>query len=607
MAKQDPYELLSDGAKTTLTAPGGVVLGYGPGPGLSQAMFWNRVGSLFSCYRPAVAQLTLFDLAQPHAPVALTQAGCTWEPNHVQARWAADGVTIAEDRFATKRGLVSRLRLTSTSEAQRSWLLLFHGQVQQWAFFDYQRGVDEPQVRCETHPRAGRIIITQPHPHHGLPAMSSVQTLCFGKPLACYGSCLSEGDLRTLWHDHGALESLRLRLGQTGGRFVEQLSGADAAPAVFSHRQPLYYAGVRVELKPGRSSTVTVRCEFGTTDEAALSSACGTDCVVAEEQPRSTAAHLAAEAKAWRQYLNSGVPQLECSDAELTRYWYYVWYVLRANRTAPGAHITHPFTAPSKYMYWGPWIWDGYFHVLGEMWLKDREVAQGHDPRRAGDAVPQRLHSGVQRQQLPHVLPRQCGGLRRAGRRGLRQLCAAELGGYREGEHPFEARAGVLGRASAAKAGWQACSSRRGRRQNAAATGSSIRTPASGGRHKSAPTVMLHNEKTQTPLITVAAAHVLRAARRRGVRARGAARAVGLRGVALAAAHATTRGASSSGTATRAAGTTPRGTTPCRPSPSTCRCTACMHRLALAQLARRPADGAIEHEAYRRANISLAG
>ena len=369
MPRKSPYELICDPDKTTITAPGGVALGFGPGPGLRNAIFWNRVGSLFSCYRPAVAVLHVFDVKDLHHPIALKTRSTRWEPNLACATYTAPGLRIEEERTALKAGLRAMFTLTNTTKKRREWVLFFHGQVEQWDFFDYQRGKPEPLIECSIDPQRRSVTLTQPHPHDGLPGVNSIQQVTLNSNFDACGFGQNAGDLECLWHDHGCLASLKMRLGQVGGRITVGRDSVSASrsraaqtdrghgdprhqPITFSHRHPLYYFATRIVLKPGQTQIISTGTQYATDDP-----------VPAIEQPLEGTTR-----EDWRRYLSKEVPQLECDDEELRRYWYYVWYVLRANRTAPGAHVTHPFTAPSKYMYWGPWIWDGYFHVLGEMW-----------------------------------------------------------------------------------------------------------------------------------------------------------------------------------------------------------------------------------------------
>ncbi|MCC7478071.1 hypothetical protein IT575_06380 [bacterium] len=613
MPRPHPYELIADERKTTLSASGGVTLGYGPGPGLRHANFWNRIGSLYSCYRPAVALLSVFCAEDPHTPLALSTLSTNWHPNHCQARYRAllpDGrsVDIHEDRYGTKTGLVCRLRFEwsagqrpvssvgarldspgfagagqsprptgrgaqsapgkSAQGAGRTLsaptqdtghspalqlILCFHGQVQQSPFFDYMRrstaeelaqgrppGFDEPLVQCSIEPGLGLVTLRQPHPHDGLlkpaddgsgkmiAAVNSIQRVWLSQPLTAGGFCQSESELHTLWHDHGAESSLRLRLGQVGGRWSAGQSpvssssrsatatapvgagpdppargrGAQSAPGSsannagrtpsapaqdtgqspalhpeplnYSHRAPLYYMSTRLTLEAGESKDLVIQTDFHTDDPGDdLRDAKRLEWEAKHARPyrltsKAVDRELAREEQGWRRYLDSEVPQLECSDKPLERYWYYVWYVLRANRTAPGAHITAPFTAPSKYMYWGPWIWDAYFHVLGERWLKDPSIAKdsiravlqmqfpnGFIPVCSGSQYRMCFHEDVPGYRSP------TGG-------GYASYVPPKLRGYKEDAHPFEASFSYMDHV---------------------------------GKFRLS---MSHNEKTQTPLITSA-------------------------------------------------------------------------------------------------------
>ena len=485
---RSPYDLLIDPHKTTLACPGGVVLGFGPGPGLRHAIFWNRVGSLFSCWRPAVAVLTLFDAADPHTPVPLRTRRRRWEPNLCTARYSAPGLRLEEKREGLTDGLRCLLKLESTASTPREWVLFFHGAAEQWPFFDYQAGQGEPQIRCEFDLQKHMLTLTQPHPHDGLPPLASIQEVTLARPIHACGFLQSEGELQTLWAEHGALASLRLRLGQVGGRYtVEQTAVPTASesrtepsappqkpiPSItFTHRHPVYYFATRIRLEPGQTQLVSVGSYFRTDDAHAA---------IARSREGTTPDE-------WRRYLRDEVPQLTCSDAELTRYWYYVWYVLRANRTAPGAHVTHPFTAPSKYLYWGPWIWDGYFHVLGEMWLRDPEVAKDSiravlDMQFPNGYLP--VCSGSNYRMCFHDA---CDGFSPSDGTpgGYASYVESALRNYREAEHPYEAK-------------FQHGSAR------VPAGGSSPSKGTPAARDGRPPAAMLHNEKTQTPLITVAA------------------------------------------------------------------------------------------------------
>ncbi len=469
---QAPYDMLIRPDKTTLTVPGGIALGFGPGPGLRHAVFWNRIGSLFSCYRAAVAVATVFSADDLHQPVPLKAEESRWEPNLCTSSYSAGRLHIAERRWALASGLSCVQSFTNTGASPGRWVIVYHGQVQQWEFFDYDRHEREPLIEVSFQPERSSLRIRQPHPHDGLPPMASLQEVGIDCELAAYGFAHSESELHTLWQEHGCLASLRLRLGQVGGRLLE------GQPARYSHRAPLYYFAVRVNLAAGESTTLTLLTHYRTDDAGGTLA-----------DPAGTTAP-----DEWRRYLEQDAPQLECSDEALTRYWYYVWYVLRANRTAPGAHITAPFTAPSKYMYWGPWIWDGYFHALGEMWLAD--------PATAADTI-----RAVLQMQFPNgFIPVCSGSLYRMcfhedepgysapGGGGYASYVPPQLASYRERTHPFESEFDY----AMPEPG----------------------PPSVGRQERELPTrprcmpvpdaLFVMNEKTQTPLITVAAAEYAR-------------------------------------------------------------------------------------------------
>jgi len=505
----DPLQLLSMSAKTTLTVPGGLVLGFGPGPGLGNAIFWNRIGSLFSCYRPSVARLTLFDITAADQsseplpqclrwPAPLQRQQSLWEPAWCQATYSSGGVSIYEERFATSIGLICRLKLSlSKDSAPRRLALFFHGQVEQWPIFDFTstkqgsggKRVDAvaPLVNCAFESDGRRLTVTQPHVHEGLPPVSSIQTLQTSREMAAWGFALNESDLRCLWEDYGCLPSLKLRLGQVGGRYPPVAGRVVDGPAAgcaaeFSHRNPLYYFAVTIDLASSGSEELVLSCDFHTSDPggdiraASNRAAFGTSAAVTLPSSYQLDVALGTQRLGWEQYFQHEVPKLECSDSALVKYWYYVWYVLRANRTMGGKHIQSNFTSPSKYLYWGPWIWDAYFHVLGEMWLQDQQIARnsiravlqmqfpnGYIPVCSGSQYRMCFHESVE-------------GYEPEGGGGFASYVLPALKDYTEDRHPFEA---------------------------------SFHYQSAHGK-PSAMARTFHNEKTQTPLITLAAAEFCR-------------------------------------------------------------------------------------------------
>ncbi|MCB1217252.1 hypothetical protein KDL44_07655 [bacterium] len=432
---RDGYALCRQQYKTTITSPGGISLGWGSGPGLRQAMFWNRIGSLFSCYRPAVGLLELFDADDPQRPLALREKSSDWSPGIASASYRAPGLKIREQRFSDKCGLHSRLRIRNTGDTHRELLACFHGSAEQWPFFDYWKELERPQIEVAIERTLPLVTITQPHSFEGLGTISSVQRIWLELPDGALpaggGFGNSEQDLRALWREHGPAADVRMRLGQTGARYP---AGAD--PIVFSSPAPHYYITVRLAIAAGDELELTLHSDYHTDDEGGdlrSGHARITDQAPARECIR-------AIRRDWQRHLREGVPQIECSDGELERYWYYVWYVLRANRTSGGRLLTHEYSAPSKYMYWGSWIWDSYFHVLGEMWLSDPQIARGSLRSVLAMQYPNGFIQVCSGSNYRMVFHEDVDGYAAPQGSGYASYVEPQLEDYRELDHPFEAQ-----------------------------------------------------------------------------------------------------------------------------------------------------------------------
>ena len=398
-------------------------------------MFWNRIGSLFSCYRPAVAVLELFDADDPQRPLALRETTSRWAPGRASAGYEAGSILVSEQRYAECSGLNSRMRISNSGTEDRELLACFYGSVEQWPFFDYWKELEKPKVEVAIDRPLSLATITQPHSFEGVGTINSIQRIWLELPegalAAGAGFGNSEQDIRAQWREHGPASDIRMRLGQTGERYPV---GAD--PITFSSPAPHYYMTVRLAIAARDSLELTLRTDYHTDDEDGdLRSG---HARTSDSTPPTD--ELARQKRSWKRYLRHEVPQIECSDSELERYWYYVWYVLRANRTSGGRLLPVEYSAPSKYMYWGSWIWDSYFHVLGEMWLQDSEVARdslrsvlamqypnGYVPVCSGSNYRMVFHEDVEGYLAPQGS-------------GYASYVEPQLEDYRELEHPFEAQ-----------------------------------------------------------------------------------------------------------------------------------------------------------------------
>jgi len=89
---------------------------------------------------------------------------------------------------------------------------------------------------------------------------------------------------------------------------------------------------------------------------------------------------LAAK-KRWRKFGDS-LPRFDCSNSNLTKLFYYSFYVLESSRVSVDLpHIKAPFTATSKFFYCRQFFWDSAFQSLAWQWANTPEHA--HNELRA--------------------------------------------------------------------------------------------------------------------------------------------------------------------------------------------------------------------------------
>src|SRR5690606_1789224 len=186
------------------------------------------------------------------------------------------------------------------------------GSVEQWPFFDYQKQLEQPRVEVSIEREAGLATIRQPHVFEGTGTINSIQRVWIENEgfTACSGAGFgnSEQDLRALWREHGADADIRMRLGQTGGRFP-----ADGQPVVHSSTAPHYYMSFRIEIDAGAETEFVIRSDYHSDDN-------GGDLRSEKQRERSytePAAEIARQRTSWQRHLQHEVPQIRCSDAGL--------------------------------------------------------------------------------------------------------------------------------------------------------------------------------------------------------------------------------------------------------------------------------------------------
>jgi len=83
---------------------------------------------------------------------------------------------------------------------------------------------------------------------------------------------------------------------------------------------------------------------------------------------RSVESFLPLAKKRWETFCDS-LPVFDCSDSNLTRLFYYSFYVLKSNRVKVELpHIRAPFNVPTKFFYCHQFLWDSAFQSLAWQW-----------------------------------------------------------------------------------------------------------------------------------------------------------------------------------------------------------------------------------------------
>ncbi|MBN1916848.1 MAG: hypothetical protein JW889_02975 [Verrucomicrobia bacterium] len=162
------------------------------------------------------------------------------------------------------------------------------------------------------------------------------------------------------------------------------------------HRDGLVYVGQHavVELAPGEKRAIKLCAAVAESPDrarAALKNAIATPGLLADRSRR-----------AWGRYFAS-LPQFECDDEYLTRYYWYRWYGLRLLTTHGNNDITPwPSLNEGIEYFRGPIAYSAPGHMLETRWMADPELARGclrnfiHNQRRDGSfRGTLRVHLGV--------------------------------------------------------------------------------------------------------------------------------------------------------------------------------------------------------------------
>ena len=161
-------------------------------------------------------------------------------------------------------------------------------------------------------------------------------------------------------------------------------------------RDGLVYIGQHavVELAPGQTRAVKLCAAIAESPErarAAFDDAIATPGLLADRSHRN-----------WQRYFSS-LPEFECDDKYLTRYWWYRWYGLRLLTTRGGTpEQPYPSVNEGIDYFRGPIAYSAPAHMIETRWMADPELARGclrnfiHNQRQDGSFRGTVLvHSGV--------------------------------------------------------------------------------------------------------------------------------------------------------------------------------------------------------------------
>lgn len=347
-------ELLARPDKTELTDAFSNIAVTGGEFGLPWTWWWHRINAGWGTVRPEVARLVIFD--EKSRQTMWVQGGeRTWTPDHLHQSASLNGITVSEDKSVLGDSVADVLRFKNASPQARPLKLYFLG---------------HPDPHSPGNPNSSglsigydklrnslRLTEIKDYGRHYLPGVIHIdQRIGSSMPILGWAIGTFDGDLeKFLGRDLGMgafINDANLR------KYVNEYSG-DRFDYAFQ---------IDLTLAPGESEDLTLATTMGTSDTAVAATNANVLAHAAEM--------IQAKDAEWRNYFEDAVPQFHSPDEKMNQLWYYVWYVLRSNAVRHGSAVKADFTVPSKYGYWGCYIWDSAFHALGQMHLQDPQVAE---------------------------------------------------------------------------------------------------------------------------------------------------------------------------------------------------------------------------------------
>ena len=347
-------DLLSRPDKTELTDANSNVAATGGEFGIPWMWWWHRINAGWGTVRPEVARLVFYD-ETTHQVITVQGGNRQWSPDHLHQESKVNGITFVEDKSVLGDSLVEMLQIRNESAQDRKLKLYFTGQ---------------PDVYAPGNPDSHALAISFNQAHNALLLTEKKD----------YGQHYLQGRIVVDQWIGSSLPIAGWALGTFPGD-LEKFYGRDLGMGAFINDANLRkyvnaYAGdrfqyafqINVTLNKGATQELTLATTFGTTPDA--------DEATNEDDIKRAHELMAAKAAEWNKYFEDNAPQFDSPDEKLNRLWYYIWYVLRSNSVRRGNAVQADFTVPTKFGYWGCYIWDSAFHALGQMHLRDPDVAK---------------------------------------------------------------------------------------------------------------------------------------------------------------------------------------------------------------------------------------
>lgn len=347
-------ELLTRPDKTELTDAYSNIAATGGEFGLPWIWWWHRINAGWGTVRPEVARLVVFD-EQTGQALSIQGGKRAWKPDHLHQSASTDGLEVAEDKAVLGDSLADIMQFRNDSNRRRRFKLYFIGHPESHS----PGNPDSRELSIAFDAKQNHLELGEQKDYgrHFLPGKIQIsQMIGSSLPISGWAVGTFDGDLeKFIGRDLGMgafINDANLR------RYIETYAGSR-----------FYYAfQINLDLAPQQMKELTLATSIGT--DAGNVKAANSKIL------RDASKMLEAKDAEWEQYFANAVPRFDSPDERLNRLWYYIWYVLRSNQVRGGAAIKADFTVPTKFGYWGCYIWDSAFHALGQSHLQDPKVAK---------------------------------------------------------------------------------------------------------------------------------------------------------------------------------------------------------------------------------------